>query len=198
MKKKSYKSIYINIFLVILCAVLALTIVHLKSQSDDHLKRYTTVNEKLKRTQNDYKELSSEYKELSRINGLSTNELTAKQTITNLFNTLFNYDNNNYASRFDKAEKYMNSNVIEKLKGAGGDIQAPKAKIEKQIKKIEIFRQIEKSENITALVQIKSTYSVDGEDNPEVNELYKVRVNLKTNKIEFFQLLGALNVVDES
>ncbi|WJE41141.1 hypothetical protein QRD86_00380 (plasmid) [Bacillus halotolerans] len=198
MKGKSYKSIYLNVLLFILSVVLVITTIHFRAESNEYMSKYKSANHKLKQTQKEYSQLSKDYTELNRINGLSSKEMTAKDVIKNSFNTLYNYNNENFVSRFDKAKKYMTDQVVNKLKGSGGVVEAPKVEIEKRVNQLKIYREIKKNQNIVALVQLESTYSVDGKDNPKMNELYRVRVNLNTNKVDTFELLGSLNIVSES
>ncbi|OJH63557.1 hypothetical protein P5641_00305 (plasmid) [Bacillus subtilis] len=198
MNGKSYKSVYLNVLLFILSVVLVITTIYFRAESNEYMSKYKNADQKLKQTQKEYNQLSKDYTELNRINGLSSKEMTAKDVIKNSFNTLYNYNNENFVSRFDKAKKYMTDKVVDKLKGSGGVVEAPKVEIEKRVNQLKIYREIKKDRNIVALVQLESTYSVDGKDNPKMNELYRVRVNLDTNKVDTFELLGSLNIVSES
>ncbi|WEY90742.1 hypothetical protein P5624_00295 (plasmid) [Bacillus subtilis] len=198
MNGKSYKSVYLNVLLFILSVVLVITTIYFRAESNEYMSKYKNADQKLKQTQKEYNQLSKDYIELNRINGLSSKEMTAKDVIKNSFNTLYNYNNENFVSRFDKAKKYMTDKVVDKLKGSGGVVEAPKVEIEKRVNQLKIYREIKKDRNIVALVQLESTYSVDGKDNPKMNELYRVRVNLDTNKVDTFELLGSLNIVSES
>ncbi|MCY9311725.1 hypothetical protein MOF23_22595 [Bacillus inaquosorum] len=198
MNGKSYKSVYLNVLLFILSVVLVITTIYFRAESNEYMGKYKNADQKLKQTQKEYSQLSKDYTELNRINGLSSKEMTAKDVIKNSFNTLYNYNNENFVSRFDKAKKYMTDKVVDKLKGSGGVVEAPKVEIEKRVNQLKIYREIKKDHNIVALVQLESTYSVDGKDNPKMNELYRVRVNLDTNKVDTFELLGSLNIVSES
>ncbi|MCY9367577.1 hypothetical protein MOF14_12620 [Bacillus spizizenii] len=198
MEGKSYKSVYLNVLLFILSVVLVITTIYFRAESNEYMSKYENADQKIKQTQKEYSQLSKDYTELNRINGLSSKEMTAKDVIKNSFNILYNYNNENFVSRFDKAKKYMTDKVVDKLKGSGGVVEAPKVEIEKRVNQLKIYREIKKDHNIVALVQLESTYSVDGEDNPKMNELYRVRVNLDTNKVDTFELLGSLNIVSES
>lgn len=198
MNGKSYKSVYLNVLLFILSVVLVITTIYFRAESNEYMSKYKNTDQKLKQTQKEYSQLSKDYTELNRINGLSSKEMTAKDVIKNSFNTLYNYNNENFVRRFDKAKKYMTDQVVNKLKGSGGVVEAPKVEIEKRVNQVKIFREIKKDQNIVALVELESTYSVDGKDNPKMNELYRVRVNLDTNKVDTFELLGSLNIVSES
>ncbi|ODV47959.1 hypothetical protein [Bacillus subtilis] len=198
MNGKSYKSVYLNVLLFILSVVLVITTIYFRAESNEYMSKYKNADQKLGQTQKEYNQLSKDYTELNRINGLSSKEMTAKDVIKNSFNTLYNYNNENFVSRFDKAKKYMTDKVVDKLKGSGGVVEAPKVEIEKRVNQLKIYREIKKDRNIVALVQLESTYSVDGKDNPKMNELYRVRVNLDTNKVDTFELLGSLNIVSES
>lgn len=183
----------INLLLVVISIALALSTMYFKLESKKDQKEYVKTAEKLEKTKDNYKNLSGKYQELKRINGLNSNEIVAKGIITKSFNTLFNYDNENFLSRYDQAERYMTKGVIDKQKGSGGTLHAPKIKVRKRVNDLKIYRQIKKDKNIIALVQMESTYTVDGKDNPSVIELYRVRVNLKTKKIDSFQLLTTLD-----
>lgn len=198
MENKSYKSAYLIVVLTVLCVVMAIIAFHFSMQSKEYKNQYHSTNEKLNTTETNFKELSGKYKELSRLNGLGTQELLAKDSITKAFNIIFNYTNKNYVSRFDKAKKYMTDSVITKLKGSGGVLQSPKVEVKRVVNKIEVYRQIEKGHNIVSLVQLESTYSVNGEKNPSFHELYRVNVNVDSNKIDSLQLLGTINVFNHS
>ncbi|PDY14115.1 hypothetical protein COO16_03905 [Bacillus pseudomycoides] len=197
-EKKSYKGVYTSVFLGITTVALAFTTFHFKTESSEYQNSLKESKVQVEKVKTDYKKLSAKYEELQKINGLNANEMKAKDIVTKAMNTLFNYNNDNYAKRFDLAKKYMTDEVVESQKGAGGDAKAPKIKIEKRVENIEMFRQVIEDKNIIALVQVKSTYSVETKDNPSVSELYKVKVNLETNKIDSFELLGINNTFNHS
>lgn len=141
-----------------------------------------------------YKLEATKYKEMSKINHdyLNYQELTAKNDINTGFNILFNYDNSNFVSRFKELEKFMNNDVITEQKGSG-EVETPQIKIVKKVNNIRIYRQVIKERNISALVEMNSTYKVKDKENPSVNELYKVKYNLTTHKISSLEYLGAIN-----
>ncbi|PEB42283.1 hypothetical protein [Bacillus pseudomycoides] len=197
-EKKSYKGVYTSVLLGITTVALAFTTFHFKTESSEYQNSLKESKVQVEKVKTDYKKLSAKYEELQKINGLNANEMKAKDIVTKAMNTLFNYKNENYAKRFDLAKKYMTDEVVENQKGAGGDVKAPQIRIEKRVENIEMFRQVIEAKNIIALVQVKSTYSVETKDNPSVSELYKVKVNLETNKIESFELLGINNTFNHS
>jgi hypothetical protein len=192
-EKKSYKGVYTSVVLGITTVALAFTTFHFKAESSEYQNTARESKAQVEKVAMDYKKLNTKYEELQKINGLNANEMKAKDIITKAMNTLFNYNNENYVKRFDLAKKYMTDQAVENQKGSGGDAKAPKIRIEKRVENIEVYRQVREDKNINALVQVKSTYSVEKKDNPSVSELLKVKVNLESNKIEEFELLGINN-----
>lgn len=165
-------SIMIIILLIILCCITTILSFHFKAETEKY-KQHAITNQ----------------------NYYSSQEFKAKRNIEKAFMTLFNYDNNNFIGRFDEAKSYINESVVEKQKGTGGVIQEPTVQVKREVSDINIYRQMRNGKNITALVQMKSTYTVGGQKNPSMNELYRVKYNTKNNKIYYLEYLGKVNTL---
>jgi len=195
--KKSYKHLYFIVALVITCAFLLFYIIHQQANHNEVLKNLE-VNEKgFKKLTSEYTDLRIKYDKIRMSSQMTEKEKVSEKLALDFFETLFNYDNDNFVSRFKKAEKITTKKIIENIKGAG-EVTSPRAKVEKRITNIDIFKQIEKKNEMFLLIQLDSIYSVDGEQNPEMKELYKIKVNIEEEKVTHFEFLGNLNLIEHS
>jgi hypothetical protein len=152
-KMKSKKTSILIVSLVI-NLVFAFGLVGQKINSnskDTQIKTLTSSNENLSQKVKQYD-----------VNANTQTLLTGdkiKSNIGNFINALFNYTNKNYVSRYGDIQKYASPDVYNALKGAG-DIGAPTTKIQA----------------ITALVNISTIYSVNGNDSAPINQIYELEL----------------------
>jgi hypothetical protein len=98
-----------------------------------------------------------------------------KSNIGNFINALFNYTNKNYVSRYGDIQKYASPDVYNALKGAG-DIGAPTTKIQDRVSNLNVYLTTNSDQTITALVNISTIYSVNGNDSAPINQIYELEL----------------------
>ncbi|MBO3796504.1 hypothetical protein ACTOS9_21880 (plasmid) [Bacillus subtilis] len=127
-------------------------------------KKYETVNKELKGYKND-----------ATTAALESND-SIKDLVKTFFKTQFEYDNDTYTTRFDKSKKYVSDDVLNSLKGSGGELKAPKTEIKNTVKDLNVYMTSNDTETVKALVNMTTEYSIDGEAQPESNQIYEVEV----------------------
>lgn len=127
-------------------------------------KKYETVNKELKGYKND-----------ATTAALESND-SIKDLVKTFFKTQFEYDNDTYTTRFDKSKKYVSDDVLNSLKGSGGELKAPKTEIKNTVKNLNVYMTSNDTETVKALVNMTTEYSIDGETQPESNQIYEVEV----------------------
>jgi len=105
-----------------------------------------------------------------------------KSNIGDFIDAQFNYTNKNYVSRFEKIKKYVSTDVYNALKGAGdGDIAAPKTSIENKVDNLNVYLTTNSNQTISALVNIRTIYSVNGDDSLPINQIYELELKEQGN-----------------
>jgi len=98
-----------------------------------------------------------------------------KRNIGNFIDAQFNYTNKNYVSRFENIKKYVSNDVYNALKGAG-DIAAPKTSIQNKVDNLNIYLTTNSNQTVSALVNIRTIYSVNGDDSSPINQIYELEL----------------------
>lgn len=164
---------YIKVIVLVILMVISLVLVFLSNNKDNKAKDNNNRDINIVDTQENSKK--------------DSNNNDGEQNINNFFNTLFNYDNENYKSRFDDIKKYSTDNVVEMLKGAG-DIVTPTTSIKNKLDTIEIF--FDKSEK-KAIVVTNTTYTISNSTN-SMQQIFQIDLN-EENKIEGYTVLANVN-----
>lgn len=165
---------YIKVIVLVILMVISLVLVFLSNNKDNKAKDNNNRDINIVDTQENSKKDSN-------------NNNDGEQNINNFFNTLFNYDNENYKSRFDDIKKYSTDNVVEMLEGAG-DIVTPTTSIKNKLDTIEIF--FDKSEK-KAIVVTNTTYTISNSAN-SMQQIFQIDLN-EENKIEGYTVLANVN-----
>ncbi|MCB2293689.1 hypothetical protein LGK95_09145 [Clostridium algoriphilum] len=113
-----------------------------------------------------------EYDTNSNTQALLTDE-KVKNNIGNFIDAQFNYTNKNYKNRFENIKKYVTTDVYNALKGAG-NIEAPTTSIQSKVENLNIYLTTNNNQAITALVNITTTYSVQGVEGKPINQIYEL------------------------
>jgi len=98
-----------------------------------------------------------------------------KSDVGNFIDAQFNYTNKNYVSRFENIKKYVSTDVYNGLKGAG-DIAAPKTSIQNKVDDLNVYLTTNSNQTVSALVNIRTIYSVNGEDSSPINQIYELEL----------------------
>lgn len=98
-----------------------------------------------------------------------------KSNIGSFIDAQFNYTNKNYVSRFENIKKYVSNDVYNALKGAG-DIAAPKTSIQNKVDNLNIYLTTNSNQTISALVNIRTIYSVNRDDSAPINQIYELEL----------------------
>lgn len=98
-----------------------------------------------------------------------------KSNIGSFIDAQFNYTNKSYVSRFENIKKYVSNDVYNALKGAG-DIAAPKTSIQNKVDNLNIYLTTNSNQTISALVNIRTIYSVNGDDSAPINQIYELEL----------------------
>jgi hypothetical protein len=98
-----------------------------------------------------------------------------KSNIGNFIDAQFNYTNKNYVSRFEDIKKYVSTDVYNALKGAG-DIAAPKTSIQNKVDNLNVYLTTNSNQTVSALVNIRTIYSVNGDDSAPINQIYELEL----------------------
>lgn len=98
-----------------------------------------------------------------------------KSNIGSFIDAQFNYTNKNYVSRFENIRKYVSNDVYNALKGAG-DIAAPKTSIQNKVDNLNIYLTTNSKQTVSALVNIRTIYSVNGDDSAPINQIYELEL----------------------
>lgn len=98
-----------------------------------------------------------------------------KSNIGNFIDAQFNYTNKNYVSRYEDIKKYVSTDVYNALKGAG-DIAAPKTSIQNKVDNLNIYLTTNSNQTVSALVNIRTIYSVNGDDSAPINQIYELEL----------------------
>lgn len=98
-----------------------------------------------------------------------------KSNIVGFIDAQFNYTNKNYVSRFEDIKKYVSNDVYNALKGAG-NVAAPKTSIQNKVDNLNIYLTTNNSQTVSALVNIRTIYSVNADDSAPINQIYELEL----------------------
>ncbi|MEF2096967.1 hypothetical protein V3595_20285 [Bacillus sp. CFBP9009] len=115
------------------------------------------------------------------------------------FRGLFNYDNKNYASRFDQVKDRLAESVISKLK-ASGEMGSMEIEFKNEVKSLHVYLSAVEKDQAKALVKMETQYSVGGSAFPRKNQLYEVTIALDGEKrlVDKLELMGSFEPFEEN
>lgn len=120
--------------------------------------------------------------------------------IEEAFTTLFDYNNENYKSRFKVAEGMIKENILQNIQGMmGADV--PKIKFENDVKGIKVYITPTSTQKVTdALVYLTSTYKIEGSEGSKRNQLFRIDVKQKEGSYLIINLesYGFINPISQS
>lgn len=100
-----------------------------------------------------------------------------KNFVTDVFSTLYNYDNSTYVKRFTELKGKVADNVITELEGGGAyQPQAPQQPVQNKVDKLHVYIADLNGKTASALVSVYSTFSVGGADLPENAQLFELHL----------------------
>ncbi|MGE7609853.1 hypothetical protein ACQKML_25105 [Peribacillus frigoritolerans] len=115
------------------------------------------------------------------------------------FRGLFNYDNKNYASRFDQVKNRLAESVVSKLK-ASGEMGSMEIEFKNEVKSLHVYLSAVEKDQAKALVKMETQYSVGGSPFPKKNQLYEVTIALDGEKrlVDKLELMGSFEPFEEN
>ncbi|MFE5430775.1 hypothetical protein [Peribacillus simplex] len=122
-----------------------------------------------------------------------------KSFVDETFRGLFNYDNKNYASRFDQVKDRLAESVISKLK-ASGEMGSMEIEFKNEVKSLHVYLSAVEKDQAKALVKMETQYSVGGSAFPRKNQLYEVTIALDGEKrlVDKLELMGSFEPFEEN
>ncbi|MEE3956125.1 hypothetical protein [Peribacillus frigoritolerans] len=122
-----------------------------------------------------------------------------KSFVDETFRGLFNYDNKNYASRFDQVKNRLAESVISKLK-ASGEMGSMEIEFKNEVKSLHVYLSAVEKDQAKALVKMETQYSVGGSAFPRKNQLYEVTIALDGEKrlVDKLELMGSFEPFEEN
>ncbi|MDM5281829.1 hypothetical protein [Peribacillus frigoritolerans] len=122
-----------------------------------------------------------------------------KSFVDETFGGLFNYDNKNYASRFDQVKDRLGESVISKLK-ASGEMGSMEIEFKNEVKSLHVYLSAVEKDQAKALVKMETQYSVGGSAFPRKNQLYEVTIALDGEKrlVDKLELMGSFEPFEEN
>ncbi|MBT2669067.1 hypothetical protein J7J00_27145 [Bacillus sp. ISL-4] len=122
-----------------------------------------------------------------------------KSFVDETFRGLFNYDNKNYASRFDQVKDWLAESVISKLK-ASGEMGSMEIEFKNEVKSLHVYLSAIEEDQAKALVKMETQYSVGGSAFPRKNQLYEVTIALDGEKrlVDKLELMGSFEPFEEN
>ncbi|MCM2534653.1 hypothetical protein NDK43_22770 [Neobacillus pocheonensis] len=115
-----------------------------------------------------------------------------KSFVDETFKELFNYDNKNYAARFDQVRDKLAESVISKLK-ASGEMGSTQIEFRNQVKALSVYLSAVEKDQANALVNMETQYSVGGSQFPRKNQMYEVTIIRSGDKwlVDKLELMGS-------
>src|SRR5213080_1844313 len=115
-----------------------------------------------------------------------------KSFVEETFRELFNYNNQNYAARFDQVHSKLAESVISKLK-ASGETGSTQIEFSNEVKSLNVYLSAVKKDQAKALVNMETQYSVGGSQFPRKNQMYEVTLVQNGDKwlVDKLELMGA-------
>lgn len=122
-----------------------------------------------------------------------------KSFVDETFRGLFNYDNKNYASRFDQVKDRLAESVISKLK-ASGEMGSMEIEFKNEVKSLHVYLSAVEKDQAKALVKMETQYSVGGSEFPRKNQLYEVTIAMDGEKrlVDKLELMGSFEPFEEN
>jgi nucleotidyltransferase/DNA polymerase involved in DNA repair len=122
-----------------------------------------------------------------------------KSFVDDTFRGLFNYDNKNYASRFDQVKDRLAESVISKLK-ASGEMGSMEIEFKNEVKSLHVYLSAVEKDQAKALVKLETQYSVGGSAFPRKNQLYEVTIALDGEErlVDKLELMGSFEPFEEN
>ncbi|MED1469805.1 hypothetical protein [Bacillus salipaludis] len=122
-----------------------------------------------------------------------------KSFIDETFRDLFNYNNENYAARFDQVQRKLADSVISKLK-ASGEAGSTQIEFKNEVKSLNVYLSAFEKDQAKALVKMETQYSVGGSQFPRKNQLYEVTLDQHGDKwiVDKLELMGAFEPFEEN
>jgi hypothetical protein len=122
-----------------------------------------------------------------------------KSFVDETFRGLFNYDNKNYATRFDQVKDRLAESVISKLK-ASGEMGSMEIEFKNEVKSLHVYLSAVEKDQAKALVMMETQYSVGGSAFPRKNQMYEVTIALDGEKgqVDKLELMGSFEPFEEN
>ena len=122
-----------------------------------------------------------------------------KSFVDETFRGLFNYDNKNYASRFDQVKDQLAESVISKLK-ASGEMGSMEIEFKNEVKSLHVYLSAVEKDQAKGLVKMETQYSVGGSAFPRKNQLYEVTIALDGEErlVDKLELMGSFEPFEEN
>ena len=122
-----------------------------------------------------------------------------KRFIDQTFKELFNYDNQNYAARFDQVQERLSESVMSKLK-ASGETGSTQIEFKNEVKSSSVYLSSVQTNQAKALVKLETQYSVGGSPFPRKNQLYEVTIIQEGDKwlVDKLELMGSFEPFEEN
>jgi len=122
-----------------------------------------------------------------------------KSFVDKTFRGLFNYDNKNYAARFDQVKDRLAESVISKLK-ASGEMGSMEIEFKNEVKSLHVYLSAVEKDQAKALVMMETQYSVGGSAFPRKNQLYEVTIALDGEErvVDKLELMGSFEPFEEN
>ncbi|MCQ6281826.1 hypothetical protein [Bacillus sp. EB600] len=168
----------------------------------------TNAEEKNKETKKQMVQLKSEsHKKEKALHTFQQNEAyyeiehseQVKSFIDETFRELFNYNNQNYAARFDQVHNKLAESVISKLK-ASGETGSTQIEFNNEVKTLNVYLSAIEKDQAKALVKMETQYSVGGSQFPRKNQMYEVTLVQNGDKwvVDKLELMGAFEPFEEN
>lgn len=122
-----------------------------------------------------------------------------KSFVDETFRELFNYDNKNYAARFDQVRDKLAESVISKLK-ASGEMGSTQIEFKNVVKALNVYLSAVEKNQAKALVNMETQYSVGGSQFPRKNQMYEVTIVQSGDRwlVDKLELMGSFEPFEEN
>ncbi|MFE4429927.1 hypothetical protein ACFRH9_23205 [Peribacillus butanolivorans] len=122
-----------------------------------------------------------------------------KSFVDETFRGLFNYDNKNYATRFEQVKDRLAESVISKLK-ASGEMGSMEIEFKNEVKSLHVYLSAVEKDQAKALVMMETQYSLGGSAFPRKNQMYEVTIALDGEKrlVDKLELMGSFEPFEEN
>ncbi|MBT2728234.1 MULTISPECIES: hypothetical protein [unclassified Bacillus (in: firmicutes)] len=122
-----------------------------------------------------------------------------KSFVDGTFRELFNYDNKNYAARFDQVRDKLAESVISKLK-ASGEMGSTQIEFKNEVQALNVYLSAVEKNQAKALVNMETQYSVGGSQFPRKNQMYEVTLAQSGDRwlVDKLELMGSFEPFEEN